>query len=227
MTTIETQHATTAHMPDRAGTLESSDSADGMPVVRAAWAASDPLLQRYYDTEWGVQVTDEAGVFERLVLESFQSGLSWLTVLRKREAFRIAFDHFDPERVAAYGEDDVARLLADEGIIRNRRKIEATLNNARATVRLRTEGRGLSHLVWSYMPERSPAPETEADVPSSSPESVALAKDLKARGFSFVGPTTVYALMTAIGVIDAHLVTSHRRGCSGLWNIDGSRKASD
>lgn len=191
---------------------------------RASWATGDPLLLQYYDTEWGMPVTDEEGVFERLSLEAFQSGLSWLVVLRKREAFREAFEGFDPERVAVFGDRDVERLLADPGIIRNRRKIEATVANARATLLLREQGRDLAELVWSFMPERSPAPHTEAEVPSTSPESVALAKELKSRGFSFVGPTTVYALMTAIGIVDAHIVTSHRRGCSGLWNPDGSRR---
>lgn len=190
---------------------------------RASWATGDPLLTAYYDTEWGMPVRDEAGVFERLSLEAFQSGLSWITVLRKREAFRAAFDGFDPERVAAYGAEDIERLLADRGIIRNRRKIEATVGNAGAAMRLREEGTDLGELVWSFMPEASPAPLTEAEVPSTSPESVALAKELKRRGFSFVGPTTVYALMTAIGIVDAHVVTSHRRGCSGLWNADGTR----
>ncbi|MBL5973292.1 MAG: DNA-3-methyladenine glycosylase I [Candidatus Leucobacter sulfamidivorax] len=193
--------------------------------VRAAWATSDPLLTEYYDTEWGVPVTDDRGVYERLVLECFQSGLSWLVVLRKREAFRAAFDGFDPERVAGYGERELARLLADPGLIRNRRKIEAAIANARSTLRLRDEGPGLAELVWSYMPERSPAPANEGEVPSSSPESAELARELKRRGFSFVGPTTVYALMAAIGIVDAHLVTSHRRGCSGLWNADGTRAA--
>lgn len=195
---------------------------DTMPI-RSAWATTDPLLTEYYDTEWGVPVFDEAGVFERLSLEAFQSGLSWLTVLRKREAFRSAFAGFDPDAVAAFDERDTARLLGDTGIIRNRMKIEATIRNAGATVRLREEGTDLAQLVWSYMPERSPAPANEAEVPSSSQESTALAKELKRRGFRFVGPTTVYALMTAIGIVDVHLVTSHRRGCSGLWRVDGAR----
>ena len=194
--------------------------------VRAAWAAQDPLLQRYYDEEWGVPVTDETGVFERLSLEAFQSGLSWITVLRKRAAFRAAFEGFDPEIVARYGPEEEVRLLADPGIIRNRLKIAATIRNAGAVLDLREQGTSLQELVWAYMPERSPAPETDADVPATSPESTALAKELKRRGFAFVGPTTVYALMTAIGIADAHLVTSHRRGCSGLWNRDGSRTAA-
>lgn len=191
--------------------------------MRAAWAHQDPLLTEYYDTEWGMPVTDEAGVFERLTLEAFQSGLSWLVVLRKRDAFRAAFDGFDPNLVAGYGEAEVDRLLADPGIIRNRMKVTATIGNARATLRLREDGQSLQQIVWSYMPERSPCPEHDAEVPSTSPESVALAKDLRARGFRFVGPTTAFALMTAIGIADAHLVSSHRRGCSGLWNIDGTR----
>lgn len=197
-------------------------SADVRPV-RAAWALSHPLLTEYYDAEWGMPVYDETGVFERLSLEAFQSGLSWLTVLRKREAFRAAFSGFEPTLVAAYGEADVERLLGDEGIIRNRSKILATITNARATLKLREEGESLARLVWAHMPDRSPSPEREEDVPSTSAESIALARELKRRGFAFVGPTTVYALMTAIGIADAHLVSSHRRGCSGLWNLDGTR----
>lgn len=193
---------------------------------RAAWASQNPLLTAYYDAEWGMPVFGESEVFERLTLEAFQSGLSWLTVLRKRDAFRAAFDGFDPDKIARYDETDIERLLADAGIIRNRLKITATVRNARAVRHLReVEGLGIEELVWSYMPERSPAPEHEGQVPSTSPESHALAKDLKRRGFSFVGPTTVYALMTAIGIVDAHLISSHRRGCSGFWNIDGSRTA--
>ncbi|GAA1633425.1 DNA-3-methyladenine glycosylase I [Leucobacter chromiireducens] len=200
------------------------DTPPPSPLHRAAWAAQDPLLTGYYDEEWGMPVTDETGVFERLTLEAFQSGLSWLTVLRKREGFRAAFDGFDPARIARYDASDVARLLADPEIIRNRLKVQATITNAQATLRLADEGGPtLPELVWSYMPERSPAPLTDADVPATSPESHALARDLKRRGFRFVGPTTVYALMTALGIADVHLVGSHRRGCSGLWNRDGSR----
>lgn len=205
---------------------EAGLAARGDGPKRAAWAQTDPLLTEYYDAEWGMPVFGETELFERLSLEAFQSGLSWLTVLRKREAFRAAFDGFDPERVAAYDEADVERLLADPGIIRNRLKIAATVRNAGAVLRLREEHTtGLGGLIWSYMPERSPAPERDEQVPSVSPESRALAKELKRRGFSFVGPTTVYALMTATGIVDAHLVSSHRRGCSGFWNPDGSRTA--
>ncbi len=185
-------------------------------LARPAWAASDPLMQEYYDTEWGMPVRDERGMFERLSLEAFQSGLSWATILRKRPAFRAAFDDFDPERVAAYGDADVARLMADAGIVRNRRKVAATITNARATVALRADG-GLVDLVWSFRPDETPAPTSYADVPTQSPESSALSKALKTRGFVFVGPTTMYALMEAVGIVDTHLVDSHRRGTSGVW----------
>lgn len=191
-------------------------------LTRPAWASVDPLLREYYDTEWGVPVRDERGVFERLSLEAFQSGLSWATILRKRPAFREVFDGFDPEVVAAYGPPDRARLMADARIVRNRRKIEATITNAAATLSLRAEG-GLAELVWSFQPERTPLPRTAAEVPTVSPESTALARELKSRGFVFVGPTTMHALMEAIGIVDTHLVGSHRRGCSGLWRQDGTR----
>jgi len=184
--------------------------------ARPTWAASDPLLQEYYDTEWGMPVRDEPGLFERLSLEAFQSGLSWATILRKRPAFRAAFDRFDPDRVAGYDERDVERLMADAGIVRNRRKIDATITNARATVALRADG-GLAELVWSFRPAETPAPSTYADVPATSPESVALSKELKRRGFTFVGPTTMFALMEAVGIVDTHLLGSHRRGTSGVW----------
>jgi DNA-3-methyladenine glycosylase I len=185
-------------------------------LARPAWAATDPLLRDYYDTEWGMPVRDETGLFERLSLEAFQSGLAWATILRKRPAFRAAFDGFDPDTVAAYDEHDVARLMGDAGIVRNLRKIEATITNARATAALRQDG-GLVDLVWSFKPDRTPAPSTYADVPSTSPESKALAKALRAKGFVFVGPTTMFALMEAVGIVDTHLVDSHRRGSSGVW----------
>ena len=188
-------------------------------LARPAWAATDPLLREYYDTEWGMPVRDERGVFERLSLEAFQSGLSWATILRKRPAFRDAFAGFDPDAVAGFGEADVDRLLADARIIRNRAKVLATITNARATVRLRdTVDGGLAGLVWSYRPESTPRPHRFADIPTQSEQSVALASDLKRRGFRFVGPTTMYALMEAIGIIDTHLVGSHRRGSSGVWS---------
>ncbi|MBN6810840.1 MULTISPECIES: DNA-3-methyladenine glycosylase I [Kocuria] len=188
--------------------------ADGL--ARPRWAASDPLLREYYDHEWGVPVRDETGLFERVTLEAFQSGLSWRTVLAKRPAFREVFHGFDPEAVAAMDERDVERLLGDARIIRNRRKIEATVTNARATVALREDG-GLADLVWSFMPSSTPHPDRFADVPTTSDESRALSRELKRRGFVFVGPTTMYALMEAIGMVDTHLVGSHRRGTSGVW----------
>ena len=191
---------------------------DGLAQPR--WAASDPLLREYYDTEWGMPVRDERGVFERLSLEAFQSGLSWATILRKRPAFREAFANFDPDAVAAFDDDDVTRLLADASIVRNRAKILAALTNARATVARREDAAvgGLAGLVWSYRPARTPEPRCAADVPARSAESTALAKDLKLRGFRFVGPTTCFALMEAIGIVDTHLLGSYRRGSSGVWS---------
>ena len=185
-------------------------------LARPTWAAADPLMQAYYDTEWGMPVRDERGMFERISLEAFQSGLSWATILRKRPAFRKAFDDFDPDRVAAFDERDVDRLMGDAGIVRNRRKIEATITNARATVALRDEG-GLVDLVWSFRPAVTPAPTSYDEVPTSSSESLALSKALRRAGFTFVGPTTMFALMEAVGIVDTHLVDSHRRGSSGVW----------
>lgn len=185
-------------------------------LARPLWASRDPLLRAYYDTEWGMPVRDERGLFERLSLEAFQSGLSWATILRKREAFRAAFAGFEPDAVAAFRDADVERLLADAGIIRNRAKILATIGNARATVALREDG-GLAELIWSHRPAETPAPATAAEVPSSSPESIALSRELKRRGFRFVGPTTMFALMEAVGIVDTHLTGSHRRGTSGVW----------
>ena len=185
-------------------------------LARPAWAAADPMLREYYDTEWGMPVHDERGVFERLSLEAFQSGLSWRTILAKRPAFRAAFAGFDPDVVAAFGDDDVERLMADAGIVRNRAKITATITNANATIALRDDG-GLADLVWSFKPDATPAPRTIADVPTTSEASVALSKALRKRGFAFVGPTTMHALMEALGIVDTHLVGSHRRGTSGVW----------
>jgi len=194
------------------------DAADGLG--RPAWAAADPMMREYYDTEWGMPVRDERGVFERLSLEAFQSGLSWATILRKRPAFRRAFDGFDPDAVAAYGETEVLRLLDDQGIVRNRAKILATIANAKATVALRGHG-GLVELVWSFRPRETPRPTTLAEIPASTPESTALARELRRRGFVFVGPTTMFALMEAIGIVDTHLLGSHRRGSSGVWAEPG------
>jgi DNA-3-methyladenine glycosylase I len=167
----------------------------------------DPLYERYHDEEWGRPVTDERGLFERMALEGFQSGLSWLTILRKREAFRAAFAGFDADAVARFGPEDVERLMGDAGIVRNRAKIEATIANARAMLALRDDGATLRELIWErHRPAPRPAPpRTWADVPSQTPETVALSKELKRRGFRFVGPTTLYALMQACGVVDDHL----------------------
>ena len=189
----------------------------GDGLARPAWAASDPLMQAYYDHEWGMPVRDEQGLYERISLEGFQAGLSWATILRKREAFREAFLDFHPESVATFTEADVERLMLDAGIVRNRLKIRATITNAKATIALREEG-GLVDFVWSFKPDKTPAPKTLADIPTTSPESIALSKALRKKGFAFVGPTTMYALMEAVGIIDTHLVDSHRRGSSGVWN---------
>jgi DNA-3-methyladenine glycosylase I len=194
----------------------SPDLEIGPDGLARSWGSSDPLLRDYYDSEWGMPVHDERGVFERLSLEAFQSGLSWVTILRKRQAFRVAFGGFEPDVVASFDDADAARLMADTGIVRNRLKVDATIANARATVALRERG-GLADLVWSYRPEDTPKPMSWAEVPAVSPESVALAKRLKGEGFRFVGPTTMYALMSAIGIVDTHLMGSHRRNCSGLW----------
>jgi len=185
-------------------------------LARPVWASADPLLREYYDTEWGLPVRDEHGLYERISLEAFQAGLSWVTILRKRPAFRAAFADFNPDTVAAFTEDDVERLLQDPGIVRNRLKIRAAVTNAQATIALRDEG-GLVDFVWQFQPSTTPRPLTHADVPTQSPESVALSKALRKKGFAFVGPTTMFALMEAIGMVDTHLVDSHRRGTSGVW----------
>ena len=169
------------------------------------WPTTDPLYLAYHDEEWGRPVRDERGVYERLCLEGFQSGLSWITILRKREAFRSAFAGFDPEAVARFGEGDVERLLGDAGIVRHRGKIEAAIGNARATLALREAGTPLNELFWSYAPEPKAAPLSFAEVAASTPESIALSKRLRGLGFRFVGPTTLYAGMQACGVVNDHL----------------------
>ncbi|MGF6505847.1 DNA-3-methyladenine glycosylase I [Paraburkholderia sp. 32] len=183
---------------------------------RPPWAVSNLLLREYYDSEWGMPVRDERGLFERISLEAFQSGLSWLIVLQKRDALRKAFRNFEPDVVAQFKSNDVERLLSDTEIIRNRAKIDATINNALVTIKLREDG-GLSEFIWSFKPTSTPAPRTIADIPTSSDESVALSKALRKRGFKFVGPTTMFALMEAAGLVDTHLLDSHRRGSSGVW----------
>jgi DNA-3-methyladenine glycosylase I len=189
-------------------------------LARPVWAARAGLMQDYYDTEWGCVVDGENAYFERLSLEGFQSGLSWATILRKRPAFREVFCDFDVDTVARFSADDVERLMGDARIVRNRAKIEATVGNARATQDLRADG-GLEDLIWSFRPETTPAPRTMSEVPTVSAESTALSKELRRRGFRFVGPTTAFALMEALGVVDTHLIGSHRRGSSGVWARDG------
>ena len=175
----------------------------------------NPLYERYHDEEWGVAVRDERGLFERLSLEAFQSGLSWITILRKREGFRRAFAGFDPMAVAAFGPADVQRLLDDTAIVRNRAKIEATITNARATLALREAGTPLHELVWSFAPAARPAPTSFADVPAQTEASHMLARALKASGFRFVGATTAYAAMQACGLVNDHLSTCPVRERAG------------
>jgi DNA-3-methyladenine glycosylase I len=186
---------------------------------RCAWGGSAPDYLAYHDEEWGRPVTDDCGIYERLVLEGFQSGLSWLTILRKRESFRAGFAGFDIESVASFGERDVDRLLADAGIVRHRGKIEAAIANARAAAELDVP---LAELVWSHAPRgRRRAPRALADLPAVTPESTALSKELKRRGFRFVGPTTAYAAMQACGIVDDHL-----SGCWVRGEVERERSAT-
>ncbi|WP_034649221.1 DNA-3-methyladenine glycosylase I [Cellulomonas sp. HZM] len=178
-------------------------------VTGRCFGDGDPLYERYHDEEWGVPVHGEHALLERLALEGFQSGLAWITILRKRPAFRAAFADFDAETVAAFDDDDVERLMADASIVRNRAKIEATIANARALRDLHAAGGSLDAVIWSHAPDRSAwvRPASWEDVPGLSPESTALAKELKRLGFRFVGPTTAYAAMQACGVVDDHLAS--------------------
>ncbi|MBA3575858.1 MAG: DNA-3-methyladenine glycosylase I [Pseudonocardiales bacterium] len=198
------------------GTVRGDDGRDRCP-----WGDRPSDYRDYHDSEWGRPVTSTDGLFERITLEAFQSGLSWLTILRKRPAFRAAFGGFAPATVAAYGGGDVARLLADRGIVRNRAKIEATLSNARAVLALDVP---LADLMWEHAPDPAghPAPVTSADVPAVTAESTALAAELKRRGFRFVGPTTAYALMQAVGMVDGHLAGCFARGAVALRRRRGS-----
>jgi DNA-3-methyladenine glycosylase I len=184
------------------------------------FGAGDPLYERYHDEEWGRPVRDERGLFEKLCLEAFQSGLAWITILRKRDAFRAAFAGFDPERVAGFGKRDVARLLGDAGIVRNRLKIEAAIANAQATVALREGTQPLAELIWAHAPPgRRAAPRGWSDVVPLTPESTALSKALKRHGFRFVGPTTAYALMQACGLVNDHLA-----GCRVRADVERERR---
>jgi DNA-3-methyladenine glycosylase I len=181
--------------------------------LRCPWGLSTPDYVSYHDDEWGRVLHGESALYERLCLESFQSGLSWITILRKRASFRAAFASFDPVKVASFGDADVARLMADVGIVRNRAKIDATIRNARAVLEL--DG-GLDELLWSFAPKSRPLPKNNSEVPAVTDESKAMAKELKKRGFAFLGPTTCYALMQATGMVNDHLVD--------CW-VAGRRKA--
>ena len=191
-------------------------------IARCSWADSDDIYRRYHDSEWGRPVDDDRRLFEKLMLEGFMSGLSWLTILRKRENFRAAFRDFEPEAVARFSTRDVTRLMGDVGIVRNRAKIEATINNARRYADLRKEAGTFAAYVWRYEPKRRPrlrewAELMEAGIP---PEAVALSKDLRRRGWSFVGPTTVHSFMQAMGLINDHL-----RGCAAGVEAERLRRA--
>lgn len=191
------------------------------PELRC-FGADDPLYREYHDHEWGRPVTDERGLYERISLEAFQSGLAWITILRKRDNFRAAFAGFDPEVVARFGSDDVARLLSDVGIVRNRLKVEATIANARAVLELRDAGTSLAEVVWAHRPDDGrPAPTGWGDVPAVTPESTALAKTLKKHGFRFVGPTTAYAAMQACGLVNDHLA-----GCVARAATEEAQRAA-
>ncbi|MFD9814042.1 DNA-3-methyladenine glycosylase I [Streptomyces sp. NPDC059080] len=202
------------------GSETSTDPAEREAVVgedglgRCPWAVTHPLNRECHDTEWGLPVRGEQALFERIMLEAFQPGLSWLTILAKRPAFRAAFADFAPEAVAAFTDEDVQRLMGDAGIVRNRMKIEAARTNARAVLGLREHG-GLDRLIWSHKPGSTPVPRTVSEAPTQPPGSKALAAELRSYGFRFVGSTTSYALMEAIGMVDTHLVGCHRRGSSG------------
>lgn len=244
---------------------ETSSNPDATPATvlgedglrRPVWASSEPLMRDYYDAEWGVPVTDEQGMFERVCLEGFQAGLSWRTVLVKREALRENFLDFNPDVLVEFTESDIERIAQDPRIIRSRPKIRSVLKNARATLTLRERATilreksaqagsssispddarllgfilpngmrvddGLPALIWSFRPEVTPLPTDFSQIPTQSEESLTLAKRLKREGFSFVGPTTVYAMFEACGVVDTHLLDSHRRGVSKLWKDNGTR----
>jgi DNA-3-methyladenine glycosylase I len=189
-------------------------------LSRCALATSAPEYLAYHDQEWGRPVHGESALFERLTLEAFQSGLSWLTILRKREAFRAAFAGFDAEQVAGFGDDDVQRLLDDRGIVRNRAKILAAVSNAASVLAIREQVQGgLDGLVWSFAPPPRASAPVAGEVPASTPESVALSKALRRNGFVFVGPTTAYATMQACGLVDDHLA-----GCAARGDLSGARR---
>jgi DNA-3-methyladenine glycosylase I len=184
--------------------------------IRCAWAGSDPLYRAYHDQEWGVPLRDHRRLYEMLVLEGFQAGLSWITILRKRDNFRQAFDNFEPEKVAAYGPEKIAALLADAGIVRNRAKIEGAILSARGWLELMGADGGFAGFLWQFV-NHTPIvnhPRSMSDVPSESAEARAMSKALKARGFKFVGPTICYAFMQATGMVDDHVVDCFRHGAA-------------
>jgi DNA-3-methyladenine glycosylase I len=208
-----------AEKPDMSGGLFTDDT----QTARCAWCYATPGYRHYHDNEWGFPVDDERRLFEKLCLEGFQSGLSWLTILNKREAFRAAFANFEAEKVAQFGERDIERLLADAGIVRHRGKIVSTINNAKRVVELRREFGSLAHYVWRFEPKAAdrPARVTQEAVRAmpTSPASVALSKDLKKRGWTFVGPTTMYAFMQAMGLVNDHI-----EGCAARTQALAARK---
>lgn len=177
--------------------------ADG--VVRCGWPGDDPLYVTYHDDDWGRPVRGERELFEKLILDGAQAGLAWITILRKRDTYRQAFEGFDPEVVAGYGPDDVERLLADPGIVRNRQKVAAAITNAQSLLAMHDAGETLVDLVWSHQPTQHVRPRPEGNYPVTSPEAEALSKALRQRGWKFVGPTIVYAFMQAVGVVDDHM----------------------
>ena len=189
-------------------------------LARCWWGASSPEYVGYHDLEWGRPVKDDNRVYEKLCLEGFQSGLSWITILRKREGFRKAFAGFDAARVARFTDADVERLVLDPAIVRHRGKIMATIANARATVALRERGTSLAALMWSHRPAKEPVPKALSDLRSTTPESQALSAELRRNGFAFVGPTTVYATMQSLGVVNDHL-----RGCHWREIVEAERRA--
>ena len=181
-------------------------------LLRCAWCGTDPLYVAYHDTEWGVPVHDDALLFEMLCLEGAQAGLSWITVLRKRENYRAALDGFDADRIARYRPARIERLMADPGLIRNRLKLESLVSNARAYLELRQEPGAFASLLWDFRPERRRRPRSRGDVPASTAESDAMSRELKRRGFRFVGTTICYAFMQAVGIVDDHQARCHRAG---------------
>jgi DNA-3-methyladenine glycosylase I len=194
--------------------------ADGLTCC--PWPGDDPLYLAYHDTEWGRPEYDDRALFEKLILDGFQAGLSWITILRKRDNFSRAFDDFNPEKIARYGDKKIHALMNDTGIVRNRAKIEATIANAHAMVALREAGTSLGELVWAHRPEPRPAPQGWGEVPAQTPESKALSRELKARGFRFVGPTTVYAAMQACGLVNDHLAGCPARPATEAAQAAGS-----